>query len=68
MWFKHYRDYPHDKPIIKEQVEPSHGVIGCEMHDLYGWGTSHHITRRQWRKGLISRFFEQILKGRKKHG
>lgn len=38
MWFKHYRDYPIDQPLIKEPVEAGHGIIGCEMHDLNGWG------------------------------
>lgn len=67
MWFKHYRDYPHDKPIIKEQVEPGHGIIGCEMHDLYGWGTSYHVTKRHQQKRWLSRFSDRLLKGFKKH-
>lgn len=48
MWFKHYRDYPIDRPLIKEQVEPSHGIVGCEMHDLNGWGSElHHLKPRK---------------------
>jgi hypothetical protein len=69
MWFKHYRDYPIDKPLIKERVEPSHGIIGCEMHELNGWGNEYHIPRKIWKKGLISSFFARLLRGRKKrHG
>lgn len=45
MWFKEYRDYPTDRPLIKEQVEPGNGIIGCEMHDLNGWGTGFHCMR-----------------------
>lgn len=45
MWPKAYRDYEIDKPLIKYQVEPSQGIIGCEMHDLNGWGTTLHIPR-----------------------
>jgi len=47
MWPKSYKDYPADEPLIKEQVEPSHGIIGCEMHDLNGWGLEHHIPSKQ---------------------
>lgn len=43
MWPKFYKDYEIDKPLIKYQVEPSHGIIGVEMHDLNGWGTTRHI-------------------------
>lgn len=45
MWPKAYRDYETDQPLIKYQVEPSHGIIGCEMHDLNGWGNTIHIPR-----------------------
>lgn len=54
MWPKHYRDYKTDAPLIKEQVEPGDGIIGCEMHELNGWGTEHHIPRRKRRQGLFS--------------
>lgn len=50
MWPKSYRDYPKDKPLIKNQVEPGKGIIGCEMHDLNGWGSSWHHTRKEFRK------------------
>lgn len=40
MWPKFYRDYKIDGTLMKYQVEPSHGIIGCEMHDLNGWGTT----------------------------
>lgn len=45
MWFKEYRDYKTDHPLIKEPVEPGNGIIGCEMHDLNGWGVLHHHPR-----------------------
>ncbi|MBA2369059.1 MAG: hypothetical protein H0V82_08570 [Candidatus Protochlamydia sp.] len=50
MWFKKYRDYKIDKPLIKEQVRPGNGIIGCEMHDLNGWGTEHHQKKSQQHK------------------
>lgn len=42
MWPKTYRDYKTDQPLIQNQVSPGHGIIGCEMHDLNGWGTTLH--------------------------
>ena len=45
MYLKEYEDYPVDKPLIKEQVEAGHGIIGCEMHEMNGWGTDLHLTR-----------------------
>ncbi len=64
MWFKHYRDYPIDRPLIKEEVEPSHGIIGCEMHDLNGWGTYLHQFKPR-KKGLWSRLMHALF--RKNH-
>jgi hypothetical protein len=61
MWFKEYRDYKTDKPLIKEQVEPGHGIIGAEMHELNGWGTENHrmVPRK---KGLIRTFLSSLKK------
>jgi hypothetical protein len=42
MWHKEYRDYETDQPLIKCQVYPEDGIIGCEMHDLNGWGNTIH--------------------------
>ena len=39
MWPKNYKDYPLDKKLIKYEVEPGNGIIGCEMHELNGWGS-----------------------------
>ena len=66
MWFKHYRDYKIDRPLIKEEVEPSHGIIGCEMHDLNGWGTQHHISHHRWKSKLLETFLSPFIKRRQK--
>jgi len=42
MWYRYFKDYPPDSPLIKEQVSPGHGIIGCEMHELNGWGSTYH--------------------------
>lgn len=59
MWFKEYRDYPTDKPLIKEQVESGHGIIGCEMHDLNGWGTHLHQERSK-NNGVLRRLVKRF--------
>lgn len=54
MWLKEYRDYPRDTPVIKEQVEPTQGIIGCEMHEIYGWSNRLHMPARKRKSGLIA--------------
>jgi hypothetical protein len=56
MWWKEYRDYPLDKPLIKYQVQPGKGIIGCEMHEINGWGNTifrehpkHRISEKKER-------------------
>ncbi len=66
MWFKHYRDYPIDRPLIKEKVEPSHGIIGCEMHDLNGWGTHLHQFKPK-KKGLWAGLMLYLFKEKGQH-
>ena len=61
MWFKQYRDYPIDHPLIKEQVEPSHGIIGCEMHDLNGWGMEMHRFKLH-KKGLWAKLMSSLFR------
>ncbi len=62
MWPKVYRDYPPDHPLKKYRVEPGKGIIGCEMHELNGWGNSLHVPRRAKKKGLIARLLETLKK------
>lgn len=54
MWPKHYADYEVDQPLIKNQIEPSRGITGCEMHELNGWGNDIHVYRKK-KKGLIAK-------------
>ncbi len=58
MWPKEYRDYKMDEPLIKNQVQPSKGIIGCEMHDLNGWGNTLHIFAKKKKQG----FWRTLLK------
>lgn len=61
MWPKKYRDYPPDKPLIKEQVQPGDGIIGCEMHEINGWGNNLHIPRKKHRKGFFSKLIKRMF-------
>lgn len=38
MWYRFFKDYPPDTPQIHEPVQPGDGIIGCEMHEINGWG------------------------------
>jgi len=52
MWPKKYKDYPKDTPLKKQQVESGKGIVGCEMHEVNGWGETHHVARQK-KKGFI---------------
>ena len=54
MWPKSYRDYPVDTQLIHYQVRPGHGIIGCEMHELNGWGNEIHIPKKKRKRGFFS--------------
>lgn len=47
MWHKEYRDYKTDQTMVKQQVEPGRGIVGCEMHEINGWGnTLQHSLKK----------------------
>lgn len=53
MWPKEYRDYKTDQPLIKQTIEPNHGLYGCEMHEINGWGnTLQHPVKKK--KGVLA--------------
>ena len=31
-----------DQPLKRERVEPGKGIVGCEMHEDFGWGERYH--------------------------
>jgi len=60
MWDKDYRDYKRDEPLVKQKVEPSKGIFGCEMHEINGWGnTLQHSSEKK--KGFISSIISRFL-------
>jgi len=58
MWPKSYRNYPVDLPVIKYPVEPGKGIIGCEMHEINGWGNTFHVPKKLRKKGVIALFLD----------
>jgi hypothetical protein len=51
MWWKAFRDYPPHQSVKQQQVEAGRGIVGCEMHDLNGWGEEYHHpapTKKGW--------------------
>lgn len=66
MWFKEYRDYPIDSPLIKEQIGPGE-MSGCEMHDLNGWGNTLHTPKRKKKRSIFSSLLSYFL-GKKSNG
>ena len=63
MWHKEYRDYPMDTSQIQEQVSPGKGIVGCEMHDINGWGITRHIPKPK-KKGLWARCIQYLFRER----
>ncbi len=59
MWAKEYRDTPPDSPLKKDPLEPGHGIIGCEMHEINGWGEAYQPP--SYKKTWIRRLFETIF-------
>lgn len=62
MWQKAYKDYKQDEPLIKERVETGKGLIGCEMHELNGWGETWHVSRKKKKTGFWRSLFNKFTK------
>ena len=62
MWFREFKDYPIDTPLRKNKLEPGKGIVGCEMHDLMGWGNQIHEPPRP-RQGLIATLLNTLFGG-----
>lgn len=56
MWWKEYEDVRPDDSLIQERVEPGNGIVGCEMHGLYGWGERYSHPPTFKRKGVLAYF------------
>lgn len=61
MWPKAYKDYKKDEEVIKYPVQPGKGIIGCEMHELNGWGNSLHIPPKR-KRGIIGSLVESFFR------
>lgn len=54
MWWKEYQDCPYDEPLRKERVETGKGIIGCEMNDRNGYGTTLHRSKYRVKRGFFT--------------
>lgn len=43
MWYTDYSSCPPDSPLKNEKVSPGKGIVGCEMHEINGWGSQYHL-------------------------
>lgn len=61
MWEREYRNYKRDKPLVQQELEPGKGLIGCEMHELNGWGNT--LDRPQGKKrGFLASLLIDLFK------
>jgi hypothetical protein len=65
MWFREYRNYKTDEANIKNRIEPNHGIYGCEMHEIYGWGTTLQRAKNKKKSGIV-KFLLRHFFGRNK--
>lgn len=61
MWHNTYKDYKKDGFFIKEGVETGKGIIGCEMHEIFGWQKKQHIPVQK-KPGFLSSLWERFFK------
>lgn len=61
MWRNTYKDYKPDESWVKEQVEPGKGIVGCEMHELNGWGNQLHRPQKK-QEGWLRTFLNLLFK------
>lgn len=61
MWPKAYRDYKTDESLVKNQVQPGKGIVGCEMHDLNGWGNTLHIPVKKKKMGFFTTLLNALF-------
>ncbi|MBB65139.1 MAG: hypothetical protein CMO81_08750 [Waddliaceae bacterium] len=56
MWDRNYKDYPKNGKFKKNQVESGKGIVGCEMHETFGWQDKIHEkpSKESNRKGFLS--------------
>lgn len=55
MWNRKYKDYPKDSDMLKEKIESGKGIIGCEMHEVYGWAEAYEGHNGKSKKPPVKR-------------
>ena len=62
MWPKSYKDYKEDECLVKEKVYPGKGIIGSEMHDINGFGNTHHRPKKSKNPSFIRTLLNAVFK------
>lgn len=62
MWYREYKDYPPDQPLVNERVETGKGIVGCEMHDLMGWGQTYHKPPKSKKRGILRTLLSLVFR------
>lgn len=65
MWDRENEEYPKDSPFKQQKVQSGQGIVGCEMHETYGWQLSLHRPRTR-PKGVLTSLAALFKKGRRK--
>ena len=67
MWDREYRDYKPDEPLRKQNLESGRGIVGCEMHEIFGWGSRLHTPcppEKGFLAVLLNRWFGKAGQGK----
>ncbi len=62
MWHNTYKDYKPDSDWIQKKVESGKGIVGCEMHELNGWGHRLHTPIAKKKTGWLRTFAKLLFK------
>lgn len=61
MWHREFKDYPPDSPLIQQQVDTGHGIIGCEMHEPNGWGENYQHPVKKKKRGFFANLLASLF-------
>jgi hypothetical protein len=64
MWHNTYKDHEEDGPFSRQKVRTGKGIIGCEMHEIQGWGHAFHRPRKK-KPGIFETLLTALFKKRR---
>lgn len=60
MWTRKYKDYPTDRALKQQRVETGKGIVGCEMHENFGWGHTYDLPKKR-KAGFFTKLLRKWL-------